>query len=410
MKREEIARRLHEELRDVRVSPALRTRTLNALRGKEHPVMKRKFSVALIAALVAVTLCAAALAAAGRWGMLDFVGRYGDAYIPQDAADYVQSDVATFEEGGVTVNVRELYYDGRTTRMTIDITPKSAKTLLCGVDTSMDGAWQELISLGEGDGSDTRAVLDVYHQNGYTRAYNVNIWTTDEETGTISNGSLDFVLGEDGTLTYYKQEQYDDDRPERQVTLKVGVTPYDDPEAGEQSLNYDKRIIAEQTLTLTSSAASPKPAADGVLADTYVSEEPMVYADAGVRVDRVLIEVKPQEIYATVDFTVIDEAAFALTDEGLWFEFIDPDKDGAYPVEQRLQGGMTSGGGIEPVTERHFVQKETLGKNELSDTYTLRGFNCWEKNRYETHTFTMRPATAADVLPLTGDTQTAGDK
>lgn len=371
--------------------------------------MKRKFSVALIAALVAVTLCAAALAAAGRWGMLDFIGRYSNTYIPRDAANYVQSDVATFEQDGVTVNVRELYYDGRTTRMTVDITPQNPKMLLCGVDTCMDGSWQGLISLGQGDDSDTRTVLDVYHQNGYTQAYNVNVWTTDEETGEINTGSLDFVLGEDGTLTYYKQEGYADDRPERQVTLKVGVTPYDDPTAGERSLNHDKRIIAEQTLTLTSVAASPEPVADGVLADTYVSAEPMIYADAGVRVDRVLIEVKPQELYATVDFTVIDEAAYARTDDGLWFEFIDPNKEAESPYEQHLMEGLTASGGIEPVTDTHFTQRETLGKNELSDTYTLRGYNCWDKNRYETHTFTMRPATAADVLPLAEDTRTAGE-
>ena len=44
-----------------------------------------------------------------------------------------------------------------------------------------------------------------------------------------------------------------------------------------------------------------------------------------------------------------------------------------------------------------FRQTETLGKNELHDIYALRAFNCWEKDRFETHTFSMRPATAEDM-------------
>lgn len=403
MNRKEMACRLREELEDVHVSPALRRRTLSALRGKETHIMKRKFSVALAAALIAVMLCAAALAAAGRWGIFDFADRSSNAYIPGDAADYVQSDVATFAQDGVTVNVRELYYDGRTARMTIDVTPNSPQTLLCGVDTEMGGSWQELISLGAGDSSDTRTVLDVYRQNGYTQAYNVNMTTVDEAYGKVG-GTRDFVLCEDGTLTYFVEETYESEQQERAVTLRVLVTPYGDPETGEESLDYDGRIVAEQQLMLTSVVESPEPDQDGVLADTYVNTEPMVYADAGVRVDRVLIEVTPLEIYATVDYTVIDEEAYALTDDGLWFEFIDPQSTAAEPYDQRLMSGVSGGGSAEAVTQTHFVQKKMLGRNELHDTYTLRGYNAWEKNRYETHTFTMRPATAEDTEPLAENT------
>ena len=87
MNRDELNRRLHEEMTDVRVSPALRRRTLHAMQGKERIIMGRKWTVALAAALLAVLLCAVALAAVGRWGMLDFIGRYQNTYIPQDAGD-----------------------------------------------------------------------------------------------------------------------------------------------------------------------------------------------------------------------------------------------------------------------------------------------------------------------------------
>ena len=373
MNRDELNRRLHEEMTDVRVSPALRGRTLLALRGKER-IMKRKWTVALAAALLAVLLCAVALAAVGRWGMLDFIGRYQNTYIPQDAGDYVQSDVAAFAQDGLAVNVRELYYDGRTARMTVDVSAEDA--LLLGEDTQMDDAWGELT----GQAGDARTVLDVWHERGEARVLRVGLHTADVEQGA-ADASLDWVLGEDGVLTWYIEQRYDDDRPAREVTLTVTATPYADPEAGEESLDWDRRAVLEKTLTLT---------ADGDT-DIFVSAEPAVYADAGVRVDCVRIEVKLQELVATVEFTVIDEAAFAATDDGLWFEFIDPQSTETAYASQRLTGGLSGSDSVEDLGGGRYVQTETLAKNELRDTYTLRAYNCWEKNRYETHEFIMQP-------------------
>ena len=108
MKRDEFRMQLHRELDGVRVSPALRQQTIAAAQGKGEPIVKRKMTFALAAALMAVLLCAAALAAAGRWGMLDFVGRYQGSYIPEDAQDYVKTNVLTMENEWVTVTVREL--------------------------------------------------------------------------------------------------------------------------------------------------------------------------------------------------------------------------------------------------------------------------------------------------------------
>lgn len=373
MNQDELNRRLHEEMADVRVSPALRGRTLLALRGKER-IMKRKWTVALAAALLAVLLCAAALAAAGRWGMLDFIGRYQHTYIPQDAGDYVQSDVAAFAQDGLAVNVRELYYDGRTARMTVDVSAEDA--LLLGEDTQMDDAWGNLT----GQEDDARTVLDVWHARGEARVLRVGLHTADVEQGA-ADASLDWVLGEDGVLTWYIEQRYDDESPAREVTVKVAATPYADPEAGEESLDWDRRAVLEKTLTLTAESGT----------DVCESAEPAVYADAGVRVDCVRIEVKPQELVATVEFTVIDEAAFAATDGGLWFEFIDPQSGETEFAAQRLTGGLSGSDSVADLGGGRYVQTQTLAKNELRDTYTLRAYNCWEKNRYETHEFIMQP-------------------
>ena len=37
-----------------------------------------------------------------------------------------------------------------------------------------------------------------------------------------------------------------------------------------------------------------------------------------------------------------------------------------------------------------YRQIDTLGLNALSDEYTLRAYNCWEKNRYETVSFRVK--------------------
>lgn len=399
MRKNEFSQKLHEEMACVNVSPELRRRALASVRGKEQTKMKRKVSAALVFALVAVMMGAVALAAASRAGILDFAGRYPNTYIPEDAQSYIQSDVATMEEEGVVVNIRELYYDGRTVRMTVDMTPRSDKVLLLGMDVGMTDNWQNLWKNmnGGSDDADERTIYDLYVERGYTSAYSANIWTADEENGTVG-GSMDYTLGEDGTLTIYREQNYVDDRAERELTLKVSLVPAIDPSA--DKWDDEKRITAEQKLTLTSSAES---AVDetGTVQGVYVNREPVTYASIGVRVDRVMIEEKPQELYTTIDYTVVDPELYKKTDDGLWFRFIDPNKTGQI-WEQALADGITSGGESGPVdgdlqTATRYRQSETLGKNELHETYTLGSYECWNKTRFEDMTVAMRPATQADI-------------
>ena len=394
MKREELSHALHRQMEGVQVSPQLRRQTLAAARGKEEkPIMKRKLSAALVAALIIAALSAVALAAAGHAGILDFLSRYQGAYIPDNAGDFIESDVATLEEGALTVTVRELYYDGRTARMTVDVTPKDAETLLLGTDCSMLDSWQNLAQPMNAawDDADTRTVLDVYRAGGYTSAYRISLWTSEAAAGS-ADGAMDYTLGEDGTLTVYLEQSYDSDLPEREIALVVDTIPFADPEG--DMLDFDARQTISQQLTMTAARAEPTAQAQ---AEVYVSAEPIVYESIGVRVDSVRIEVKPLELYATIEYTVIDRALYAQTDDGLWFEFIDPDSTAEAPYDQRLTGGLSTSGSSHPTdgdsrTATHFIQEETLGKNELRSSYTLRAFECWDKRRFDTHTFQMIPA------------------
>lgn len=400
MKRNEFRTQLRRELDSVHVSPALRQRVMNAAQGKGETIVRRKMTFALAAALMAVLLCAAALAAAGRWGMLDFVGRYPDSYVPEDAQAYVRTDVLTMENEWVTVDIRELYYDGRISRMTADVTPKGENVLLMGEDACMEDLFINLSHEYVVDGdNDMRSICQVIADEGYTDVYTVNVGVNGQED--VVMGAMDYILGEDGTLTIYSQEEYADDLPERELKIHAIMMPYEKPFTLGSQVSYEDRKELEETVTLQASAyeAGTK---EGELSNVYVSEAPTLYESIGVQVDRLLIEVKPQEIYVTLDYTVTDRAKYDQLEGGLWFEFIDPDSKADAYYDQRLRSGLTGGGSSGPVdgdpdTATRFTQRETLARNELHDTYTLRAYECWEKERFETHTLTMRPATEMDM-------------
>ena len=388
MKKETVSRQLREGMHGVRVSPQLRGQVLSAARGRS-PRMSRGLSAVLAAVLLLAALSAVALAA-GRAGMLDFIGRFQGVEIPPDAADYIVSDTASLRVGGATACVRELYYDGRTVRLTIDVTPDTADMLLLGPDCRMDDAWSFLTQ----DAQDARTVQEVYAERGYASAWRVNVSTQEEAQGT-AGGWLDYALGEDGTLTLCKQQLFEDDRAQREVTLRLSLTPLDIISGSEDE---DHAASGELTLPLTSAVdPSAAPATEGGRSGVHVSGEPVLFSDCGVRVDRLLIEEKPQELYATIEYTVVDPALFAQQEDGLWFEFIDPASTADTPSEQRLTEGMTATGEVVPLdgdagTATRYVQRETLGKSELRGSYTLRAFNCWSKERFEKHELSLQRA------------------
>ena len=361
--------------------------------------MKKKVSAALVFALMLIAMCAAALAVAGRWGILDFVGRY--AVIPEDAMSYMENDVAAFENEVVDVNIRELYYDGRTLRFMADVTPKDETALLVGTDCMLNDNWQNLFRPlgGEWDEEDERTIRDVLKEMGYETALNTNVWIEEESTDRVVTGSMDYTLVEDGTLTIFRQVEFENDLDERDITINVSTAPYTDPLRSEKT-DYGRYAHAKHALHLMAAQlTTSEPVAAGIIPNAYVCTDPVVYESIGVRIDRLLIEVKPQEIYATLDYTVIDEEKYAMTDHGLWFEYIDPQSTEESYYKQQLEGGLSGGGGTQWLNEEktRFRQKETLARHELHETYTVRAFSAWEKERYDAHTLVVRPATAEDL-------------
>ena len=329
---------------------------------------KRKWPTGF--ALVAVLMMAAtvALAVSSRAGMLDFLHHF-NAYIPGDAQTYVQKDVAVFDHELVTVQVRESYYDGRTLRLTLDMVPKETNMLLLGSTARFDDAWQEVIGLDDaaGDPADTRQVEDMVSPD--TKLYRVavegktaGVWPSPPGQTAFENAVLD---PETGVLTVYHQELFSDDQPKRMVEFEVTLSKY----PGE----VKDGAVYTHTLEVTS-AAKETP--------TYESEAVVDYPQAGAQINRLLLEVKPQEIYYFIEFTAPEyQLTPHRTSSAVLFEFVD-----AASPAQRLPYGLVGTYGVRRVGEDQYVQWGTLGRDALHEGYQLRAYNADDRTRYETMT------------------------
>lgn len=393
MKRNDFATRLHKGMEPVQLSPLQKRAVLDCIAGKERPVMKKKMSAALVLVLILCLLMAAAVAAVHRAGLLDFISRYSNSYVPEDAQTYVQTDVATMENQLVTATVREMYFDGKVIRTLVDVTPKEDGIMLLGGLMYPGDLWEDWRLHHNGDGEpDPRTVAQVYQDGGYESAYTVSIdlYVAEHDLCVVTD-SMDCFANEDGTLTIYQQKEYENVPETADIGLRMKLIPWEVPLAADSKPVYAQRQELEQLLPVSVNAAAT---------EAYVCTQPVEVPSVGVRIDGLLIEVKPQELYATLAFTVTDRAAYDALDGGLWFEFIDPDIVADTPYGQCLMSGLTGGGSIDFIENGDtelFCQKETLGRNELHQVYNVRAFNAWDKERYETVQLVMRPASPDEV-------------
>ena len=386
MKDERVSDALHDAMNDVRLSPELRAKTLYAMRVSEErsPKMKRKFSVALVFALVAVLAVAVALAVANRKGVLDFLN-YSEATLPQNAADYVQTDVAADEQDDLYAAAREVVYDGRNLWMTVDVNMDGQKPLLTGLDYGMDDKWAWLKH--DESEADDRTILDVYRAENYTDAYYIVANAYDENDEQNTSGEVH--LQDDDTLTFYNSITFEQEKAEREITVSVRAFKFEEKD-GEMVVNQNPS--AEMKFNFTVKAADTQTETNANAESVQINIEPVEYKDVGVRIDRLTVTDKPLELEYVIEYTVIDAEKFKQTDDGLWFEFIDPNSTAAEPYAQRLKEGFSSTGEVAPVDDTHYRQTGTLSLDEKADSYTLRAYECWEKQRFDTHEIQMKKA------------------
>ena len=408
MKNDQVTNAMREAMHSVHVSPRLRARTLYAMRGKQERSyqMKRKISVVMACALIGVMLVTVALAVANHTGVLDFINMY-DVTLPENATDYVQTDVASAESDGLHAAVREAIYDGRRLRMVVDLSMDGEKPLLTAMDCALNDPFAWLHRDGSEDGS--RTVLDAYRSDGYTDLYYLATSISDgAEEGTMNSHSGDYMLQEDGTLTCYYEICFMDDLPQRSLTFSAQALPYVEadgetqPDSGANgdsaADNASGNAAVEEEIGMKLDRDHPCAKVDvsfdltatEITEERYVSDAPVEYESIGVRVYQVTMTVKPLEIDYVISYTITDPEKYAVTDEGLWFEFIDPNSTEAEPSAQRLKAGSSNldAAGNADLTQVQ-EQSGTLALSELRDTYTMRAYECWNKQRFETHEIHM---------------------
>ena len=408
MKNDQVTNAMREAMHSVHVSPRLRARTLYAMRGKQERSyqMKRKISVVMACALIGVMLVTVALAVANHTGVLDFINMY-DVTLPENATDYVQTDVASAESDGLHAAVREAIYDGRRLRMVVDLSMDGEKPLLTAMDCALNDPFAWLHRDGSEDGS--RTVLDAYRSDGYTDLYYLATSISDgAEEGTMNSHSGDYMLQEDGTLTCYYEICFAEDLPQRSLTFSAQALPYVEadgetqPDSGANgdsaADNASGNAAVEEEIGMKLDRDHPCAKVDvsfdltatEITEERYVSDAPVEYESIGVRVDQVVMTVKPLEIDYVISYTITDPEKYAVTDEGLWFEFIDPNSTETDYYAQRLKAGSSNldAAGNADLTQVQ-EQSGTLALSELRDTYTMRAYECWNKQRFETHEIHM---------------------
>lgn len=347
--------------------------TLAQLQSNKEEQPVKKVSTGLIIAIAILLIAAIAIAATAQWGILDFFNlRRNGASVTPEAAQIIQKQVA--QEGGATeyatFSLREGMFDGHDTYLVVAVKPASDTILLMGPDLLPEDPMSDLGPLFEGSST---TVADWAAQNGKEQLVQISI--LDQATrlgleGVVS--SLDYIMEEDGTLVFmsHGSHSYAEQLPIELVCharLLSDLPEADGPESSVSSLSFTLYTLSDKE-------------------ESVSSTQSVLFADCGVEVTSVTLTASPLAIYTRIEFTVVDEDAYAKTDEGLWFEFLDENGE-------RLPDSVSGGGSVEAAEEgdtTHYVQLSSFAPMEaLPKTVTLRAFNCWEKNRYETHTLEM---------------------
>jgi len=337
--------------------------------GGNMPMKRKPIRAAIAVAAACIILTTTALAVAGRWGVLDFINSRGAVVVLPAASEVIQEDVpqTNAQTDAVAFSVREAVLDEAYTYIVVEAKPANEKLFLLGADADPDDPVSDMGPLY----ADTAGTIADYAAANQKEMIRVSMRGGETEQGTLVIDTLDYLLEEDGTLVYMVKGTYTGGGDAPAISLACVTYAF----RGE-TLDLESR--RDTTLSFTLDA----PAAQSVMTST----ETQVYADCGVRIDKVTLTGSPMAVYAEIEFTVIDEALYAATDGGLLFEFLDENGE-------RVPDGAADIGGVTPLDDgqTRFLQRASLQAVEsLPETVTLRGFNCWEKNRYETHTFTMQ--------------------
>lgn len=368
--------------------------TLRRLREEEERPVKRKLRLsAVIAVAACLILATAAFAAVSHWGLFDFLNQGAGSGALPEAAEIVATDPP--QEGGegelASFRLRETVYDGEYVYMVVDATPADG-ILLLGPGLLPPDAMRDLTK----EDSDAMTIGEYAEANDLQMAI-VGISTAAAAEGAEDAiASFDWRLEADGTLVF----MLSGDAPRGagdafETTLLCSVTPLVSAaegegiimqyfeEDGEEPVSKYIGYDVDEAHIQRSELAFALTAAGSAEAQAY--DLGAAYPGCGVRVERVTFEPSPMALYYEIRFTITDEAAYAATEDGVQFEFLDANGE-------RLPDGATMSGQTAAQADGSLVQSGSLSaQSDLSQIAALRAFNCWTKERYESHELTLEP-------------------
>jgi len=343
--------------------------TLTNIQKSENrkPVKRIGFSLAAAIVLACLLSAGTVLAVKNSWGIFDFLsGRRQNVKVLPEVANMVQKEVS--QKGNETefgdFVVREAVFNGKSVYIVIDVEPSSSRYLLLGPDAFPT---DPISNMGPIFSNITGTIAD------YAKGNNKEMINTSVGIDGVSCNSIDYILEEDGTLVYMLNANIDSSSVQEDIEITCVAAPF----VSLEGKNFiDDKNKKETTLSVTLINSGTE--------ETVTSDMPVVFSDIGVRVDKVTLTASAMEIYADIEYTVIDKEKFEKTDKGLWFEVLD---DTGNPIS----GGISSGEGIQVLDENRFIQRFSLQASEtLPSEVTLRGYNILDKNRYEAHRFEMK--------------------
>lgn len=332
----------------------------------------KKMSTSFILVLALLSIATVAFAAASQWGVLDFITNRGmEGMVLPEASELIQydSDQQVGKTDLASFSLREAIFDGEQLYMVIAVKPEKDSVLLLGSDALPS---DPVMKMGPDYETLSMTIMDYAYKHSKDMLLQTNIYDAEilrGKEGFFQTGET--ILEADGTLVYMLKGAYKSEQESIAVNLLCSVTPY---------VDITENDVLDTANTQETELAFVLERAD--VRNIAASQEAVTFADCGVRVDRVTLSGTAMATHISVEFTVVDEAAYALTDEGLFFEFLD-EKGECIP------DGVAAGSGVYPVeseekSERKLLQKASIAAmDELPDAITLRPFNVWEKNRYE---------------------------
>ena len=336
------------------------------------PVINKKLRFVVAAAIICILLTGVALAATNAWGVLDFLHKRqnGIAVLPE-ASEIVQTNVpqvsaSQFPEDTdiADFSVREAIYDGNNFYLIVDVKPTSDAYLPLGPDVYPQDPLGDMGPIF----SDITGTIGDYAEDTGKEMIQTNV-----RVDGVNGQGAEYLLQQDGTLTYMIHGNLIDDTDKTNLELICIVVTFENQDGKEVVLQENiKRSSLNITLENTG------------IRQLVSSFAPAEYESCGVRIDNITLKGSEMAVYTEIRYTVIDAAKFAATDTGLEFEFLDTDGNS-------LPFGGAAGGETIIEDDMHYVVKSSIcAMDTLPREITVRGYNCWEKNKYETHTFELR--------------------